>query len=57
VYFRALTPDEVGIIASQAVDKIKMRVEDGVIDIVKKYAQNGRDSVNMVAACCRRCNN
>lgn len=48
VYFRALTPDEVGIIASQAVDKIKMRVEDGVIDIVKRYAQNGRDSVNMV---------
>ncbi len=43
-----MTPEEVGIIASQAVDKMNMRVEDGVIQIVTKYAQNGRDAVNMV---------
>lgn len=48
IYFKALTPEEVGIIASQAVDKMNMRVEDGVIQIVTKYAQNGRDAVNMV---------
>lgn len=48
VYFRALSPDEVGTIASRAVDRANMGLEDGVIDIVKKYAQNGRDAVNMV---------
>ncbi len=48
VYFRALSPDEVATIASRALDRVNMGAEDGVIDIVRKYAQNGRDAVNMV---------
>ena len=48
VYFRALTPDEVGVIASRALARVNMASEDGMVDIVRKYAQNGRDAVNMV---------
>ncbi len=48
VYFRALTPTEIGQIARQAVERLNMESEPGVIETVMRYAQNGRDAVNMV---------
>lgn len=48
VYFRALTPAEIGIIARRAVERLNMEAEPGVIETVMRYAQNGRDSVNMI---------
>lgn len=48
VYFGSLSPEEVGTIASRALGRVNMASEDGVIEIVRKYAQNGRDAVNMV---------
>ncbi|MEA4883870.1 MAG: ATP-dependent protease LonB [Clostridia bacterium] len=48
VYFRALSPSEVGKVASGALDKLHMQAQEGVLDIIMKYAQNGRDAVNMV---------
>ncbi|MGE5580549.1 MAG: ATP-dependent protease LonB [Bacillota bacterium] len=48
VFFRALSADEVGIIASGAARKAGVEIEDRAIDMVKRYADNGRDAVNLV---------
>lgn len=48
VFFRALTPDEIQQIARNAVEKIGFELEEGGLEIISKYAHNGRDSVNMV---------
>ncbi|MFZ5625847.1 MAG: ATP-dependent protease LonB [Bacillota bacterium] len=48
VFFRALLPEEIGIIATNAAEKIRMPVEAGAVDVIKKYATNGREAVNMV---------
>ncbi|MCR4425981.1 MAG: ATP-dependent protease LonB [Firmicutes bacterium] len=48
IFFRPLTPDEVGEIASRALAKIQLDAEDGVIDVIRKYAENGREAVNMI---------
>ncbi|GAW28659.1 ATP-dependent protease LonB [Carboxydocella sp. ULO1] len=48
VFFRALLPEEIGVIAANAAEKIKMPVEAGAVDVIKKYATNGREAVNMV---------
>lgn len=48
VFFRALLPEEIGIIAANAAEKIKMPMAPGAIEVIKKYATNGREAVNMV---------
>lgn len=48
VFFRALTPDEIGVIASNAAKKVKFEMDPGAIEVIKKYATNGREAVNMV---------
>ena len=48
VFFRALTPDEVGIIAANAAQKAGFVLEDGALEVIKKYAANGRDAVNIL---------
>ncbi|GAB4262727.1 ATP-dependent protease LonB [Thermincola ferriacetica] len=48
VFFRALLPDEIGIIAENARRKIGFEAEPGALDVVKKYANNGREAVNIV---------
>ncbi|MDI6637297.1 MAG: ATP-dependent protease LonB [Bacillota bacterium] len=48
VFFRALTPDEVGIIAANAAQKAGFVLEDGALEVIKKYAVNGRDAVNIL---------
>ncbi len=48
IFFRALEPEEIKLIARNAIEKINLVIEDDALDIVGKYASNGRDAVNLV---------
>jgi len=48
IYFRPLLADEIGLIATNAVRKIGFRPCPEAIEVVKKYATNGREAVNVV---------
>lgn len=48
IYFRALLPDEIERITRQAVDKLRVAADDDAIRTITKYADNGREAVNMV---------
>ncbi|ADY56773.1 ATP-dependent protease LonB [Syntrophobotulus glycolicus DSM 8271] len=48
IFFRNLLPEEIGIVASKAAAKIEMRISDEALDIIQKYANNGREAVNIV---------
>lgn len=48
VFFRALTEEEVGIIAVNAAKKAGFILEDGALEVIKRYAANGRDAVNIL---------
>jgi Lon-like ATP-dependent protease len=48
IYFRSLTPDEIKTVTRNALKKIKFESEEGVSDLIGKYATNGREAVNIV---------
>lgn len=48
IFFRSLTPDEVALIARNAVKKINYQIEEEALDVIKKYATNGREAVNII---------
>ncbi len=48
VFFRSLLPDEVATIARNAASKIEFQIEKEALDVVKKYATNGREAVNII---------
>ena len=48
IFFRALSPDEIGAIALGAAKKAGVGIEAKAVDMIKKYADNGRDAVNQV---------
>ncbi|MBP1156618.1 MULTISPECIES: ATP-dependent protease LonB [unclassified Paenibacillus] len=48
IYFRPLLPDEIGAIAAKALTKIGFPDNPAAIDVVKKYATNGREAVNVI---------
>ncbi|MGE5485416.1 MAG: ATP-dependent protease LonB [Ignavibacteriales bacterium] len=48
VYFRPLRPDEVAAIARNAARKIEYELEEAAVDVVRKYATNGREAVNFI---------
>jgi Lon-like ATP-dependent protease len=48
IYFRSLTPDEIKLVTENALKKIKFNSEEGVSELVGKYATNGREAVNIV---------
>ena len=48
IYFRSLTPDEIKEVTTNALNKIKFDSEEGVADLVGKYATNGREAVNII---------
>lgn len=48
IFFRSLLPDEVGIIAKNAVKKIDFSIEEEAVEVIKKYATNGREAVNII---------
>ena len=48
VFFRALLPEEISVIAKNAASKVDFKLEDGAIDVLKRYATNGREAVNII---------
>jgi Lon-like ATP-dependent protease len=48
IFFQPLSPNDVKRIAENAAQKINFELEPGVIDIITKYATNGRDAVNLI---------
>ena len=48
IFFRALLPEEIGRIAEDAISKIGFSANPEAVEVVKKYATNGREAVNIV---------
>lgn len=48
VYFRSLDEDEIKKIVHNAAAKINMFIEEEGIDLIAKFAKNGREAVNIV---------
>ncbi|MEO2206373.1 ATP-dependent protease LonB [Paenibacillus pabuli] len=48
VYFRPLLPEEIGKIAEDAVQKIGFNPCPDAVEVVKRYATNGREAVNII---------
>ena len=48
IFFKALTPEEVGNIALNAAKKINFTIEDDALETVKKFAGNGREAVSII---------
>jgi Lon-like ATP-dependent protease len=48
IFFRPLRPDEIGQIAERAMEKIGFRKNPQAVGVIKKYATNGREAVNIV---------
>ncbi|NIK75992.1 Lon-like ATP-dependent protease [Paenibacillus castaneae] len=48
VFFRPLLADEIGLVAENAVKKIGFAPCPEAIDVVKRYATNGREAVNVI---------
>lgn len=48
VFFRALTPPEIRTIAENAAKKIEFPFEEDALDVLVRFAHNGREAVNMV---------
>lgn len=48
IYFRPLLPEEIAQIAEDAVKRIGFQPCPEAVEVIKKYATNGREAVNMV---------
>jgi Lon-like ATP-dependent protease len=48
VYFRPLLPEEIGQIAVNAIQKIGFQPVSEAVNVVKRYATNGREAVNII---------
>ncbi|NLC38735.1 MAG: ATP-dependent protease LonB [Clostridia bacterium] len=48
VFFRGLLPEEIAIITRNAAKKIAFEIDPDAVQVVTKYAANGREAVNIV---------
>lgn len=48
VYFRPLLAEEIGVIVCNAARKINIAITVAAVEVIKRYATNGREAVNMV---------
>lgn len=48
IFFRSLLPDEISIIGEKAAEKLGLPIQKDGIEILKKYATNGREAVNII---------
>lgn len=48
VYFKPLMAEEISIITRNAAVRGGFRIEDGTEELISRYAQNGRDAVNII---------
>ncbi|KYH31843.1 ATP-dependent protease LonB [Neomoorella mulderi] len=48
VFFRPLLAEEIGTIVRNAARKINLTIAPAAVEVIKQYATNGREAVNMV---------
>ncbi|HHY40335.1 MAG TPA: ATP-dependent protease LonB [Syntrophaceticus sp.] len=48
IFFRSLLPEEIRKIAENAAKRINFSFGPGALDVVEKYATNGREAVNII---------
>ncbi len=48
IFFRGLSPQEIRIIAENAARRISFSITDEALDVVTRYATNGREAVNII---------
>jgi len=48
IFFRGLLPDEIATIARNAANKVNFGIKDAAVEVIKKYATNGREAVNII---------
>jgi Lon-like ATP-dependent protease len=48
IFFRPLLQDEVAKVAQRAAEKIGFKLQPGALDVIRKYATNGREAVNII---------
>ncbi|MFZ5824274.1 MAG: ATP-dependent protease LonB [Bacillota bacterium] len=48
IFFRPLLPDEVAQVAKRAAEKVGLSIDGGALEVIKRYATNGREAVNIV---------
>lgn len=48
IHFRPLLPNEISQIVSNALERLGVKAEESAIQLVTKYATNGREAVNIV---------
>lgn len=48
IFFRPLLPEEIGQVAMNAVKKLGFAPYPGAVEVVKRYATNGREAVNVI---------
>lgn len=48
IFFRGLRPAEIGVVAANAVRRINFQITEEALEVVKRYAVNGREAVNMI---------
>ncbi|MGN0145445.1 MAG: S16 family serine protease, partial [Clostridium sp.] len=48
IFFRALLPDEIKIIAKNCVEKVGLKIEESAVDEVSNYCTNGREVINLI---------
>lgn len=48
IFFRGLLPEEIGKIARHAATRVQYRLEEEAVEVIQRYATNGREAVNMV---------
>ena len=47
IYFRGLNPEEIRIIGENAARKLGVPIDEKALDVLQKYATNGREAVNI----------
>ena len=48
IFFRPLFANEISLIAANAAKKVGFPLEEKAVEVIKNYAMNGRDAVNIV---------
>ncbi|CQR72442.1 Lon protease 2 [Sporomusa ovata DSM 2662] len=48
IFFRPLLPDEIATVALTAAKKVNYSLDDGALGVIKRYATNGREAVNII---------
>ncbi|WP_294371864.1 ATP-dependent protease LonB [uncultured Clostridium sp.] len=48
IFFRALLPEEIKMIAKNSSQKVGLKIEENAVDEVSKYCTNGREVINLI---------